>query len=312
MSLITSIKSIQDIMRKDAGVDGDAQRIGQLGWLIFFKIFSDLESETQLRDSTYQTPIPDGLRWDQWADQDLLGKNALTGSELLEFIDRRLIPTLGNLDLSRARGVAQQRASLLRSVFEGTFNYMKNGTLLRQLINKLNDELDFNESRTRHMLGELYEQILKDMQGAGNAGEFYTPRAATEFAVEMLEPQLGEIVIDPACGTGGFLGHAYSFLAQQCKTVEDLETAKRGIRGNEKKALPYLLCVTNMMIHGIDVPSGIQRDNTLRRPLRDYTATDMVDIVITNPPFVGMEETASRRTFHQMFELARRLIYLSH
>ena len=186
-------------------------------------------------------------------------------------------------------------------MFEDAFNYMKSGTLLRQVINKLNSEIDFNQSKTRHLFGDIYEQILKDLQSAGNAGEFYTPRAATQFAVEMVNPQLGETVLDPACGTGGFLAHAYDHLEAQAKTPDDLDLVKDSIHGVEKKSLPHLLCVTNMMIHGIEVPTRIRHDNTLARPLRDYRKADQVDVIVTNPPFGGMEEDGIESNFPAEF-----------
>lgn len=301
MSLSATIKSLQDIMRKDAGVDGDAQRIGQLGWLLFYKIYSDLELEAEIVDPTYVSPVPKGLHWAEWADQDALGKAAPTGDALIDLVENRLFKELKELDLDKLTGKTRERAALLRGVFEDAFNYMKNGTLLRQVINKLNADIDFNQSATRHLFGEIYEQILKDLQSAGNAGEFYTPRAATQFAVQMVDPQLGETVLDPACGTGGFLTHAYSHARQRVETPDELEVLKRSINGVEKKSLPHLLCVTNMMIHGVEVPSNIRHGNTLARPLRDYGKADQVDIVLTNPPFGGMEEDGIESNFPAEF-----------
>jgi type I restriction enzyme M protein len=301
VSLSTTIKSLQDIMRKDAGVDGDAQRIGQLGWLLFFKIYSDLELEAEIEDERYVSPIPKGLHWSDWADQDALGKDAPTGEALIDLVENRLFPKLKNLDLDSMSGKTRERGALLRGVFEDAFNYMKNGTLLRQVINKLNADIDFNQSKTRHLFGDIYEQILRDLQSAGNAGEFYTPRAATQFAVQMINPQLGERILDPACGTGGFLTHSFSHVQEQVRTPEDLELLKQSIHGVEKKSLPHLLCVTNMMIHGIEVPSNIRHDNTLARPLRDYGKADQVDIILTNPPFGGMEEDGIESNFPTEF-----------
>lgn len=301
MSLSTTIKSLQDIMRKDAGVDGDAQRIGQLGWLLFFKIYSDLELEAEIEDQRYVSPIPKGLHWSEWADQDTLGKDAPTGEALIDLVENQLFPKLKNLDLDSMSGKTRERGALLRGVFEDAFNYMKNGTLLRQVINKLNADIDFNQSKTRHLFGDIYEQILRDLQSAGNAGEFYTPRAATQFAVQMIDPQLGEKILDPACGTGGFLTHAFSHVQEKVRTPDDLELLKQSIHGVEKKSLPHLLCVTNMMIHGIEVPSNIRHDNTLARPLRDYGKADQVDIILTNPPFGGMEEDGIESNFPTEF-----------
>ncbi|MDC3332044.1 type I restriction-modification system subunit M [Ilumatobacter sp.] len=301
MALTTTVKSIQDVMRKDAGVDGDAQRIGQLGWMLFFKIFSDLEEQTELMQDGYISPVPPHLRWEAWADEGLVGKDAPTGDALLDLINTELFSTFKELDLAPLRGLPRQRAALLRSVFDDAINYMKNGTLLRQVINKLNQDIDFNESTTRHLFGDIYEQILKDLQGAGNAGEFYTPRAATQFAVDMINPQRNESVLDPACGTGGFLTCAYEHVKAQIETADELAELKDNIRGIEKKALPHLLAVTNMMIHGIEVPTNIRHDNTLSRPLRDYGPKDQVDVVITNPPFGGMEEDGIENNFPTEF-----------
>lgn len=301
MSLTATIKSIQDIMRKDMGVDGDAQHIGQLGWMLFYKIFSDQDAELEINDDDYNSPIPLDLRWDEWADSTKLGKNAPTGQELLDLIDQ-LFKRFKALDGDELEGIAKQRALLLRSVFEDAYNYMKSGTLLRQVVDKINESIDFNQSKTRHLFGDLYEQILKDLQSAGNAGEFYTPRAATQFAVDIVNPKLGEKVLDPACGTGGFLTCAYEHLKQQAKSPEELELAKQSILGVEKKQLPHLLCVTNMMVHGIEVPINVRHDNTLRKPLQEYGHGDQVDIVMTNPPFGGMEEDGIERGFPNEFQ----------
>jgi type I restriction enzyme M protein len=187
-------------------------------------------------------------------------------------------------------------------VFQDAYNYMKSGTLLRQVVDKINESIDFNQSQTRNLFGDIYEQILKNLQSAGNAGEFYTPRAVTQFAVDMVNPQLGEKVLDPACGTGGFLTSAYEHLKKQANSPEQLERVKRSILGVEKKQLPHLLCVTNMMVHGIEVPTTVRHDNTLRKPLREYGRDDQVDIVVTNPPFGGMEEDGIERGFPTEFQ----------
>ena len=301
MSLSTTIKSLQDIMRKDAGVDGDAQRIGQLGWMLFFKIYSDLEMEAELEDSSYQSPVPPHLRWNAWADESLLGAHTPTGDDLLDLVNNKLFPALKDFDVAGLTGKARRRGELLRSVFEDAYNYMKSGTLLRQVINTISHDIDFNESKTRHTFGDIYEQILKDLQGAGNAGEFYTPRAATQFAVDMIDPKFGEKVLDPACGTGGFLTGAYEHMRPQADTAAKLAELKASIHGVEKKALPHLLCVTNLMVHGIEVPSGIRHGNTLARPLRDYGPNDQVDVIVTNPPFGGIEEDGIENNFPTEF-----------
>jgi type I restriction enzyme M protein len=302
MSLSNTIKSLQDIMRKDAGVDGDAQRIGQLAWMLFLKIYSDLELETELANSKYKSPTPKHLRWESWADENVLGKDAPTGDALIDFVNNKLFPQLKDLDLSKFDGQARERGALLISVFDDAYNYMKNGTLLRQVINKINQDIDFNSVETRHLFGDIYEQILKDLQNAGNAGEYYTPRAVTQFAVDMVNPQLGEIVLDPACGTGGFLTCAFEHMRQQVKTPAQLKSLKNSIRGVEKKPLPHVLCATNMMVHGIEVPSNIVNDNTLARPLKDYGKKDQVDVIVTNPPFGGVEEDGIENNFPAEFK----------
>ncbi len=288
-------------MRKDAGVDGDAQRIGQLGWMLFLKIYSDLELETELEDTKYKSPIPKRFRWESWADESVAGKDSLTGDALINFINNELFPKLKELDLSSFAGQARERGALLISVFDDAYNYMKNGTLLRQVINKINQDIDYNSVETRHLFGDIYEQILKDLQNAGNAGEYYTPRAVTQFAIDMVNPQLGEIVLDPACGTGGFLTGAFEHMKKQVKKPAELKALKNSIRGVEKKPLPHVLCATNMMVHGIEVPSNIINDNTLSKPLRDYGKSDQVDVIITNPPFGGVEEDGIEKNFPAEF-----------
>ncbi len=288
-------------MRKDAGVDGDAQRIGQLGWMLFLKIYSDLELETEMEDAKYKSPIPEKLRWASWADQEVAGKESLTGDALINFINNELFPKFKELDLSSFTGQARERGGLLISVFDDAYNYMKNGTLLRQVINKINQDIDYNSVETRHLFGDIYEQILRDLQNAGNAGEYYTPRAVTQFAIEMIDPKLGEIVLDPACGTGGFLTGAFEHMKKQVNKPAELKALKSSIRGVEKKPLPHVLCATNMMVHGIEVPSNIVNDNTLARPLRDYGKNDQVDVIVTNPPFGGIEEDGIEKNFPAEF-----------
>jgi len=283
------VKSIQDIMRQGAGVDGDAQRIGQLTWLFFLKIFDAHEEQLEVMHDHYRSPLPEHLRWRDWA-ADSEGR---TGDDLLDFINIQLFPTLKELpgDLKR-----NPRGYVIRSVFEDAFNYMKSGQLLRQVVNKIN-AIDFNRQADRHQFNDIYEKLLRDLQSAGNAGEFYTPRAVTQFMVDMVDPQLGEKVLDPACGTGGFLVCALEHLRKQARSAEDEATLQTSIHGVEKKQLPHLLCVTNMLLHGIDVPSEIRHDNTLTYPLRNYGAKDRVDVILTNPPFGGTEEPGVEGNF---------------
>ncbi|MBM4160387.1 MAG: SAM-dependent DNA methyltransferase [Ignavibacteria bacterium] len=288
MSISTVIKSIQDIMRKDVGVDGDAQRISQLGWMLFLKIFDDQEKALELMQDDYRPVVPKTLRWRSWAADP----EGITGEELLEFVNNTLFKKLKELPVA-----GNGRAMIVREVFEDGYNYMKSGTLMRQVINKIN-EIDFNKSEDRHLFGDIYEQILKDLQSAGNAGEYYTPRAVTQFMVDMVDPQLGEKVFDPACGTGGFLtGTIEHVRSRYVKKPSDEKKLQQSIFGVEKKPMPHLLCVTNMLLHDIEVPSNIRHDNTLSRPLRDYGPRDRVDVVLTNPPFGGMEEDGIEMNF---------------
>jgi type I restriction enzyme M protein len=294
MSLSTTVKTIQDIMRKDAGVDGDAQRISQLVWMLFLKVFDDAEAERELMEDRYKSPIPERFRWRAWAAD----AEGITGEALLDFVNNDLFKTLKELTVA---GKNATLAGLVRGVFEDAYNYMKSGTLLRQVVNKLG-EIDFNKQGDRHEFGEVYEKILSDLQNAGNAGEFYTPRAVTQFMVDQVDPKLGETVLDPACGTGGFLTCTIDNIRKKyVKDAEDEETLQRCLQGVEKKPLPHLLCVTNMLFHGIAVPSQIRHDNTLARPLRDYGPKDRVDVIVTNPPFGGMEEDGIEQNFPQNF-----------
>jgi len=289
------IKSIQDIMRKDVGVDGDAQRISQLVWMFFLKIFDDREVELETIEDDYKSPLPNHLRWREWAKNP----EGITGEELSDFVNLQLFPTLKDkLDM---RGENGKRAEVIRNVFEDAYNYMKSGTLMRQVINKI-CEIDFNTSDDRHTFGNIYEQILKDLQSAGNAGEFYTPRAVTTFIVDRMRPQLNEKVLDPACGTGGFLSNVVEYKRENfVKTASDEELMQSTIHGVEKKSLPHMLCTTNMILHGIDTPINIRHDNTLSTPLRNYTNKDRVDVIVTNPPFGGMEEDGIENNFPTTF-----------
>jgi len=292
MSISTTIKAIQDIMRKDVGVDGDAQRIGQLVWMLFLKIFDDREQEWELFDDNYRSPIPEPYRWRNWA----ANAEGITGDELKNFIDNELFPSLQNLE---AIG-DDKRAFVIRNVFEDAYNYMKSGQLIRQVINKIEAGIDFNKSKERHLFGDMYEQILKDLQSAGNAGEFYTPRAVTEFMVNRVDPRLDEHTLDPACGTGGFLTCAIEHKRRlYVKTPADEQQLQKSIHGVEKKPLPHLLSTTNMILHGIDVPNQIRHDNTLARPLISWGPKERVETIITNPPFGGMEEDGIETNFPQ-------------
>ncbi len=290
-----SIKTIQDIMRKDVGVDGDAQRIGQLAWLLFLKIFDDTEQEAEIIEKNYKPVIPKRFRWSTWAADP----EGITGEELNKFVNNELFPRLKALTGTLE---SNPRAAVVRSVFEDAYNYMKSGTLLRQVINKVS-EIDFNRSDDRHQLGYIYEQILKDLQSAGNAGEFYTPRAVTEFMAAMLDPQMGEKILDPACGTGGFLVSVIEHMRRKkyIKTAADERKLPSLIMGYEKKQLPHLLCTTNMMIHGVLTPVNVRHDNTLSYPYKDWGPKQRVEVIITNPPFGGVEEDGIENNFPAEF-----------
>lgn len=282
------IKSIQDIMRKDAGVDGDAQRISQMAWMIFLKIFDDKEKEAEAIDEKYKSPMPPALRWRVWAEND----EGITGEELLDFINNKLFKELKELEVSEED---DPRKFLIKAIFKDSFNYMKNGTLTRQVINKLN-EIDFNKTEDRHIFNDIYEKILNDLQSAGNAGEFYTPRAVTQFIVDMVDPKLGEKILDPACGTGGFLVSCIENIRDKVKTTEQRKILQDSIRGVEKKSMPHLLGVTNLILHDIEVPN-IKHDNTLTRNVREFSAEEKVDVVVTNPPFGGKEIAGIQANF---------------
>lgn len=293
MSVSNVVKSVQDIMRQDAGVDGDAQRISQLVWMIFLKVFDAKEEEWELEYDDYESVIPEELRWSSWAADD----EGITGDELLDFINNRLFKELKEIEL----GIdSDPKAFLVKAVFEDSYNYMKSGALIRQVINKLN-EIDFTASEDRHLFNDIYENILKDLQSAGNSGEFYTPRPVTQFIIDILDPKLGEKVADFACGTGGFLTCAIEHLKKQQKSVDDIKVLGETIIGVEKKPLPHLLATTNLILHDIDVPS-ISHDNSLTKNVRDLKESDYVDVIAMNPPFGGVEEDSVLTNFPNVFQ----------
>lgn len=292
MTITSLIKSIQDIMRQDAGVDGDAQRISQLVWMLFLKVYDAKEAEWEIFEENYKSIIPEDLRWRNWAEDE----EGMTGDELLEFVNERLFKELKDLTVDET---TDKRALIVKSVFEDSYNYMKSGTLLRQLINKLN-EIDFDEYEDRHAFNDIYENILRDLQSAGNAGEYYTPRVLTEFIIDILNPQIGEKIADFACGTGGFLVSSLNHLEKQTKTIEDRKIVQSSLFGIEKKPLPHLLCMTNLLLHDLDSPN-ILRDNSLSSNIRDYTEKDRYDLIAMNPPFGGVEEVGIQINFPTEF-----------
>lgn len=293
MEITSVIKSVQDIMRQDAGVDGDAQRISQLVWMIFLKVFDAKEEEWELEYDDYEPIIPEELRWCNWAADD----EGMTGEELLNFVNNDLFKGLKELEVSHN---SDKKKFLVRAVFEDSYNYMKSGALIRQVINKLN-EIDFTASEDRHLFNDIYENLLRDLQSAGNSGEFYTPRPVTKFIIEMLNPKLGEKVADFACGTGGFLTCAIEHMKKQQTKVEDLETLGESIIGVEKKPLPHLLATTNLILHDIDVPQ-IKHDNSLMKNVRDLKPSEYIDVIAMNPPFGGIEEDTVLTNFPQQFQ----------
>ncbi len=293
MSNISAVlDSIRKIMWQDTGLNGDAQRIEQLGWMLFLKIFSDKDKELELLEETYTSPIPPALHWEAWAAND----EGLTGDDLTAFVDRELFPALRQIDVS---GGSNRRALIVREVFEGNNNYMKSGTNLRKVLNKLN-EIDFNVAKDRHAFGELYETILKELQSAGKSGEFYTPRAVTQFVTDMVAPKLGEKILDPACGTGGFLTCAIEALQAQVNSVEDRRSLETNLAGWEYKPLPYLLATTNLILHDIEVPN-IRFGDTLDQPLSAFGEAQRVDAILANPPFGGIVAGGNEENFPQAF-----------
>jgi type I restriction enzyme M protein len=281
-NVFTTVKAIQDIMRKDAGTYGDAQRLEQLGWMLFLKIFDDREKVLAVNRKGYQSPLPKYLRWSTWASD----AEGLTGQALIDFVNNTLLRKLKSVT-----GGADKIAVLIRNVFKDANNYMKSGALMRQVVSKINS-IDFNASDDRHMFGDIYEKMLQDLQSAGNAGEFYTPRSVTQFIVDQVNPNLKkrETILDPACGTGGFLTCVIEHLRKQAKNADDERHIQKCFTGIEKKHLPHVLCMTNLLLHGIDVPFNVSHDNTLARPLRGWSPKERVDVVVTNPPFGGKEE----------------------
>ena len=291
MSLNNIVKRLQDIMRNDAGINGDAQRIEQMTWLLFLKVYDAKEEEWELTEDNYTSIIPEQFRWRTWAVDHKDGK-ALTGEALLSFVNTELFPALKNIELDENTPMSKL---VVQAAFADSYNYMKDGVLLRQVINVI-DEIKFEEYAERHVFNEIYEQILKDLQSAGKAGEFYTPRAVTDFMVQMVNPQLGEQIADFACGTGGFLTSSLKHLLPQVKNVTDKEVYCSCVYGIEKKALPYLLCVTNLLLHDIDQPRVIH-GNSLEKNVRDYTEEDKFDVILMNPPYGGSEKEAVKQNF---------------
>ncbi|MCB0490718.1 MAG: class I SAM-dependent DNA methyltransferase [Cyclobacteriaceae bacterium] len=283
------VKSIRDIMREDRGINGDAQRIEQLGWMLFLKIFDDKDQELELLVENHKSPIPKKYQWRNWAADD----EGMTGDILLDFVDNKLFPALRNLT------ARDRRTLLVREVFEGNNNYMKSGITLRKVLNKLN-EIDFNKANERHLFGDIYESILKELQSAGDSGEFYTPRAVTQFMTDMINPKLGEIIYDPACGTGGFLTCTIEHLKKQVKNVRDRKTMQETVKGTEYKPLPFLLALTNLILHDVEVPN-LEYADSLGREYNSIREKDRVDVILANPPFGGTVADGNEGNFPMNF-----------
>ena len=285
------VKRIRDIMRNDAGINGDAQRIEQIAWMLFLKVYDAKENDWKWYDDSYRSIIPEELRWSSWAADDKSG-SALTGDSLLDFVNNRLFPALKSLDVTVQTPVRQ---SVVQSVFSDANQYMKDGVLLRQVLNII-DELDFSDYNEIHAFGKIYETILKELQSAGSAGEFYTPRAVTDFMAKMIKPEIGEKMADFACGTGGFITSWLKELDRQVVTTKDREAYGESVYGIEKKQFPYMLCVTNMLLHDLDVPN-IFHGNSLLKNVLDYTDEDRFDVILMNPPYGGNEKAEVKNHF---------------
>lgn len=294
MSIVGTVKSIQDIMRTDTGVDGDAQRISQLCWMFFLKIIDDQDKELKLLKSQYKSPIPSKLQWRSWAKDP----EGITGEELLNFVNNELFPSLKGLSI---REQNKGRCRVIRAVFQDTYNFMRSGQLLRQVINKINT-VNFNALEERQHFGDIYEKLLNDLQSAGNAGEYYTPRGVTAFMADRIDPKPGELLLDPACGTGGFLTCVMRYMRRHyVKKPEDEKKMQASLKAIEKKPMPYALCVTNMLLNNVEDPSVVVYGNTLARPYISWQDKERVDIILTNPPFGGKEEEGIETNFPKHF-----------
>ena len=285
------VKRLRDIMRNDAGINGDAQRIEQIAWMLFLKVYDEKEQDWEWDEENYTSIIPEECRWRNWAVDDHTG-TALTGDKLLNFVNNTLFPTLKKLPVNAATPV---KKAIVQTTFADANQYMKDGVLLRQVLNII-DELNLGDYEESHAFGEIYETILRELQSAGSSGEFYTPRSVTDFMAKMINPQIGEQVADFACGTGGFLTSWLKELAPKIKTTEDQKAYVNSIYGIEKKQFPYMLCITNMLLHGIDVPK-IYHDNSLLKDVLDYTVDDQFDVILMNPPYGGNEKAEVKNHF---------------
>lgn len=285
------VKRIRDIMRQDAGINGDAQRIEQIAWMLFLKVYDAQEYDWEMDDASYVSIIPQKCRWREWAVDDKKG-TALTGDKLLDFVNNTLFPELKSLEVDANTPI---KKAIVKTAFEDANQYMKDGVLLRQIVNII-DGIDLGDYEESHAFGEIYESILKELQNAGSAGEFYTPRAVTDFMAEMIQPRIGEQMADFACGTGGFLVSWLKQLEKQVDNTAASEAMGQSIYGIEKKPFPYMLCITNMLLHGVDVPR-VYHDNSLLKDVLDYTEKDRFDVCLMNPPYGGSEKNDVKNHF---------------
>lgn len=291
MSISSFVKTLQNIMRNDAGVSGDAQRIEQIVWMLFLKIYDAKEELWEFHEDNYESILPEKFRWRNWAVDAKDGKS-MTGEQLLTFVNVELFPTLKTLNVDENTPINK---AIVKFAFEDAYNYMKDGVLLRQALNVI-DSIDFTDYKERHAFGDIYEQILKDLQAQRASGEYYSPRATTDFMVEMVKPQLGERVADFACGTGGFLTSSLNYLEKQVESVDDREKYNQAVFGIEKKAFPYLLSITNLLLHDIDNPT-IVHGNSLEKNVREYEVKDKFDVILMNPPYGGSEKDSIKMNF---------------
>lgn len=285
------VKRLRDIMRNDAGINGDAQRIEQITWLLFLKVYNAKEQDWEFDDESYKSIIPEPCRWTSWAHDDKSG-SAMTGDTLLDFVNNTLFPVLKSLPVNAATSV---KKAIVQTTFADANNYMKDGVLLRQVINVI-DELDLGDYEESHAFGEIYESILKELQSAGSAGEFYTPRAVTDFMAQMIRPRIGERMADFACGTGGFLISWLKVLQKQIQSTADAKKYGESVYGVEKKQFPYMLCITNLLLHNLDLPQ-VYHENSLLRDVLDYTEDDRFDVILMNPPYGGSEKADVKNHF---------------
>ncbi len=285
------VKRLRDIMRNDAGINGDAQRIEQIAWMLFLKVYDAKEQEWEWDEENYESIIPENCRWTNWAKNEESGKS-MTGDTLLDFVNNTLFPTLKNLPVDTTTPV---KKSIVQTMFADANQYMKDGVLLRQVLNVI-DELDFEDYQESHAFGEIYESILKELQSAGSSGEFYTPRAVTDFMAKMINPQIGEKMADFACGTGGFLTSWLKELHKKVDTTMDQSAYDESIYGIEKKQFPYMLCITNMLLHDVNVPQ-IYHENSLLKNVLNYTDDDRFDVILMNPPYGGSEKKEVKELF---------------